>query len=96
MTNHEEHVAATRAVIAAVKRCGEQGWRRPVLYYLVRASDALPGVERVATSDLTAAGGRDYGKVAQQSKAFYLSQFLPERIHEVPAEQCLVRATDAD
>jgi LmbE family N-acetylglucosaminyl deacetylase len=99
VTNHEEHVAATRAVIAAVKHCSRQGARKPSLYYVVPSSEAPQGAEHIATSDLTAAGSKDYGQIAQQSKAFYLSQFRfgqPAGHTQVRCtEQCLLRATDA-
>jgi len=101
VTNHLEHVAATRAVIAAVKQCNRQGGRKLCLYYVVDPSDAPQAAEHIATSDLSAAGGKDgkdYGGIAQKTKAFYVSQFLFDPAGEPGGErlteQCLLRATD--
>jgi len=100
VTNHLEHVAATRAVIAAVGQCNRQGGPKLCLHYVVGASDAPEAAERIATSDLSAAGGRDYGRIAQKAKAFYVSQFLfdpaGEPGGERRTEQCLLRATDVE
>ncbi len=95
VTNHEEHITATRPVIAAVKDCNRQRGCRLSLYYVVRPSEAPEGAEHIATSDLNAAGGKDYGQIAQESKAFYVSQFLFDRPEE-RAEQCLLQATDVE
>jgi LmbE family N-acetylglucosaminyl deacetylase len=97
VTNHVEHVAATRAVIAAVKACCGQGAPGIRLYYVVPSSDAPEGAERIATSDLSAAGGRDYARIAQASRAFYVSQFRfdpsGEQGGERRTQQCLLQET---
>lgn len=100
VTNHEEHVAATRAVIAAVRDCSRQPGRTVCLYYVVPRSEAPQGAEHIATSDLSAAGDKDYGRIAQKAKAFYVSQYdfdtAGEPGGELQTEQCLLPATDAE
>lgn len=100
VTSHLEHVAATRAVIPAVRDCNRQRGRKLSLYYVVRPSEAPQGAEHIATGDLNAAAGKDYGRIAQASRAFYVSQFRFDRSREGAArgraEQCLLRATDVE
>ncbi|NLF33229.1 MAG: PIG-L family deacetylase [Planctomycetes bacterium] len=99
VTNHPEHVAATRAAAAGVQACNERGGAPIALYYVVRPPDAPPAAERIATADLTIRGSRDYGAIAHESHAFYASQYRPERFAD-PAhrrtEQWVVRAEEMD
>ncbi len=99
VTDHPEHVAATRAAIAAVKALNDRDGAGIALYYVVRPPDAPDAAERIATADLDARGGKDYAAVAQISHAFYRSQYRPERLAD-PArrrtEQWLSRATDIE
>jgi len=100
VTNHQEHVAATRAVIAAVKARNGQPGRKLSLYYVVRSSEAPESAEHIATSDLSAAGGKDYGRIAHESKAFYVSQFRFDKsaaeAGKGRAEQCLLWAGEIE
>jgi LmbE family N-acetylglucosaminyl deacetylase len=97
VTNHLEHVAATRAVIAAVRECSRQREDGLLLYYVVRPSEAPERAEHIATSELNAAGGKDYGQIAHESRAFYVSQYRPEKLAtRRGAEHCLLRATDVE
>ena len=99
VTDHPEHVAATRAVIAAVRTCNQRNNAGIALYYVIRPPEAPGSAERIATDDLNARGGKDYGAVAQASHAVYVSQFRPERLAD-PARrltnQWLIRATDIE
>ncbi len=96
-TNHQEHVAATRAAVAAVRQCNRERGRRISLYYVVRPSDATEDAELVTTDDLNASGDKDYGGIARKSRAFYVSQFRFDDAQPKPVtDKCLVRADDVD
>ena len=76
-SGHPEHVAMARVTLDAVRAHNRNVEPKATLYCAYDPEGAVQGGERILTSDLSRAGGRDYLALAGQCRALYESQFGP-------------------
>ena len=76
-TGHPEHIAMTQVTLDAVRVYNRSAEPKATLYCAHDPEGEVQGGERILTSDLSSAGGRDYLALASQCRALYESQFGP-------------------
>lgn len=100
-SGHPEHVAMAQVTLDAVRAYNRSVEPKLALYCAYWPSETVEGAERIHTSDLVRAGGKDYLALAAECRSLYESQFGPrgseKSAHYIGegVQQCLLLRVDA-